>query len=210
MTLDVVDVRNEAVGAVALSDDVFGAPVNAGLIWTSVVHDNALDQRGTHATKTRGRVRGSGRKPWRQKGTGRARAGGARSPLWRGGGTVFGPQPRSHGYRVPRKVSRGALRSALTQKLRDGAITVVDPASVLAFEEPKTKLAIERLAGIGVSRSALIVDVDPDENLRLSMQNVPQIRVLAACRLTARDVLGCGRLVVSRPAVERLSEVLAP
>lgn len=210
MTLDVVDARNEAVGTVALSDDVFGGPVNAGLIWTSVVHQDALDQRGTHATKTRGRVRGSGRKPWRQKGTGRARAGGSRSPLWRGGGTVFGPQPRTHGYRVPRKVSRGALRAALREKLLDDAVTVVDAASVLAFEEPKTKLAVERLAGIGVEGSALVVDIAPDENLRRSIQNVPRVRVLAARRLTARDVLGCGRLVISRPAIERLGEVLAP
>ena len=208
MTLDVVNEQNEKVGSVELSDEVFGGAVNTGLIWESVVHRNALDQQGTHATKTRGRVSGAGAKPWRQKGTGRARVGEVRTPLWRGGGTVFGPQPRSHGYRIPKKVARGALRAALTQKLKDGAVTVVDDASVLTLPEPKTKLAAERLEQLGIGGSAVLVDVSPEENVQLAMRNLPRVRVVDSGRLTARDVMEGGRLVISKRAVERLSEVL--
>ena len=113
MTLDVVDLRNEKVGSLELSDEVFGGRVNTGVIWEAVVHQGACEHRGTHSTKTRGLVSGTGKKPWRQKGTGRARVGEARNPLWRGGGTVFGPQPRSYAYRLPKKVIRGALRARL-------------------------------------------------------------------------------------------------
>ena len=208
MTLDVVNEQNEKVGSVELSDEVFGGAVNTGLIWESVVHRNAEDQQGTHSTKTRGRVRGSGHKPWRQKGTGRARVGDVRTPLWRGGGTVFGPQTRSHGYRIPKKVSRGALRAALTQKLSDGGVTIVDDASVLTLPEPRTKLAAERLEQLGVSGSAVVVDVGPDANVTLAMRNLPRVRVVDSGRLTARDVLGSEQLVISKRAVERLAEIL--
>src|SRR6476661_7495209 len=126
MQIDVVNNNNEKVGALDIRDEVFGGRVNAGLIWESVVHQNAAARRGTHATKTRGLVSGTGKKPWRQKGTGRAQVGEARNPLWRKGGTVFGPQPRSYDYHLPRKVEKGALRAALSQKLQDGAVTVVD------------------------------------------------------------------------------------
>ena len=208
MNIDVVNEQNEKVGSVELSDAVFGGTVNTGLIWEAVVHRNALDQRGTHATKTRGRVRGTGAKPWRQKGTGRARVGDPQTPLWRGGGTVFGPQPRSHGYRLPKKVARGALRAALAQKLRDDGVTVVEDASVLSLDEPKTKLAAERLDQLGINGSAVVVDVSPDENLQLAMRNLPRVRVVDSGRLTARDVMGSNRLVISKRAVERLAEVL--
>ena len=126
MTLDVVNSENEKVGAVDLRDDVFGGRVKTDLIWESVVRANAAERRGTHATKNRALVSGSGKKPWRQKGTGRARVGEIRNPLWRKGGTVFGPQPRSYDYQLPKKVERGALRAALAQKLQDGALVVVD------------------------------------------------------------------------------------
>ncbi len=208
MTLDVVNEQNEKVGSVELSDEVFSGAVNTGLIWESVVHANAEDQRGTHSTKTRGRVRGSGHKPWRQKGTGRARVGEVRTPLWRGGGTVFGPQPRSHGYRMPKKVTRGALRAALTQKLNDGAVTIVEDGTALTLAEPKTKLAAERLEQLGVSGSAVVVDVGPDENVKLATRNLSRVRVVESGRLTARDVLGSRHLVISKRAVERLAEVL--
>src|SRR5262249_22420697 len=121
MQLDVVNNQNQKVGAVDVRDDVFGGRVNAGLIWESVVHANAAERRGTHMTKNRALVSGSGKKPWRQKGTGRARVGEIRNPLWRKGGTVFGPQPRSYDYSVPKKVERGALRAALAAKLQNGA-----------------------------------------------------------------------------------------
>src|SRR6187551_4008138 len=136
MTVDVVNVENKKVGTVSVSDALFGGRVKTDLIHESVVRANAADRRGTHATKTRAMVSGSGKKPWRQKGTGRARVGEIRNPLWRHGGTTFGPQPRSYDYHLPKKVEKGALRAALTQKLRDGAVIVVD---ALTVGEIKTK-----------------------------------------------------------------------
>ena len=133
MTVDVVNAQNEKVGTLDLRDEVFGGRVKADLIWQQVRHEEAGMRRGTHATKTRGLVSGSGRKPWKQKGTGRARVGEIRNPLWRKGGTVFGPQPRDYSYTLPKKVVRGALKAALMQKLRDSAVTVVES---LAFDDP--------------------------------------------------------------------------
>src|SRR5213593_1469725 len=140
MQFDVVDNQNKKVGSVVVKDDVFGGRVNTDLIWESVVHENAAKRRGTHQTKNRANVSGSGKKPWRQKGTGRARVGSIRNPLWRHGGTVFGPQPRSYDYVLPKKVERGALRAALAQKIQQGAVVVVDR---LAVSEVKTKAAAE-------------------------------------------------------------------
>src|SRR6266851_7364571 len=125
MQLDVVNNENEKVGSVDVRDDVFGGRVNTDLMWESVVHANAAERRGTHATKNRALVSGSGKKPWRQKGTGRARVGSSRTPLWRHGGTVFGPQPRSYDFRIPKRAEIGALRAALAQKMKDGALVVV-------------------------------------------------------------------------------------
>src|SRR6266699_5129387 len=130
MTFDIVNHQNEKVGALDVREDVFGGRVNTDLIWASVVHANAAERRGTHATKNRALVSGSGRKPWRQKGTGRARVGEIRNPLWRKGGTVFGPQPRSYEYTLPKKVERGALRAALAQKIQRGELLVVDALGV--------------------------------------------------------------------------------
>ena len=129
MQLDVVNGENKKVGAVDVRDDVFGGRVNTDLIWESVVHANATERRGTHATKNRALVSGSGKKPWRQKGTGRARIGSIRNPMWRHGGTVFGPQPRSYDFALPKKVRRGALRAALADKVQSGALVVVDELS---------------------------------------------------------------------------------
>src|SRR5215217_6988757 len=151
MQIDIVNQQNEKVGSVDLSDEVFGGRVKTDLIHESVVRANAADRRGTHATKTRAMVSGTGKKPWRQKGTGRAQVGEARNPLWRKGGIVFGPQPRSYEYQVPRKVEKGALRAAITQKLRDGAVIVVDALSVT---EIKTKAAVEMLHKLGVDNGA--------------------------------------------------------
>lgn len=205
MTLDVVNEQNEKVGALDLDDNVFSGRVHTGLIWESVVHQHACERRGTHSTKTRGRVSGSGRKPWRQKGTGRARVGDVRDPLWRTGGTVFGPQPRSYAYRLPKKVVRAALKAALRQKLRDNAVTVLD---VLAVREPKTKLAVELLGRLGVASKAILVDVRPDINLARAARNMPGVRVVASGRLTARDVIDAGRLVATKDAVGHLARVL--
>ena len=208
MTLDVVNSKNEKVDSVELSDDLFGGVVNKALIWESVVHQNATDRRGTHATKTRGLVQGSGRKLWRQKGTGRARVGDIRNPLWRAGGTVFGPQPRNYGYRFPKKMIRGALRAALSQKIKDGAVMVVDGPSTLVIDEPRTKLAAERLSQLGVSGRTVLVDVSPDHNLELAVQNLPRVQVIETARLTARDVVGAKSVVLSKAAVEHLAQVV--
>ena len=205
MQLDVVNSENQKVGAVDVSDDVFGGRVNTDLVWESVVRANAGQRRGTHATKNRALVSGSGKKPWRQKGTGRARVGEIRNPLWRKGGTVFGPQPRSYAFSVPKKVERGALRAALGQKLRDGHVVVVES---LAASEAKTKAAAALLARLGVSGKAVLIDVAPDENLALSVRNLPGVNLVPAGRVTARDVANADRVVATKGALEKLQEAL--
>ena len=206
MTLDVVNAQNEKVGSVDVRDDVFGGLVKTDLIWESVVRENASRRRGTHATTNRSAVAGSGKKPWKQKGTGRARVGEVRNPLWRKGGTVFGPQPRSYEYALPRKVERGALRAALAQKLADGAVTVVD---ALTASETKTKAAAEMLRGLGAAGKTLLLDVSVDDKLALSVRNIEGVRFLLSNRVTARDIMHAGRIIATRAAVERLQEVLA-
>jgi len=209
MTVDVVNQQNEKVGSVDLRDEVFGGRVKTDLIHTSVVRSNAAERRGTHATKTRGLVSGSGKKPWRQKGTGRARVGEIRNPLWRKGGTVFGPQPRSYDYQLPKKVEKGALRAALAQKLQAGEVIVVDAFSVADI---KTKAAVEMLRRLGVEGGrkgkALIVDVKPEDKLALSVRNIDGVRLLASNRIVARDIADTRRLVPTRAALEKLQEVL--
>jgi large subunit ribosomal protein L4 len=205
MTVDVVNQQNVKVGSLDLRDDVFGGRVKTDLIHESVVHANAAERRGTHATKTRGLVSGTGKKPWRQKGTGRAQVGEARNPLWRKGGTVFGPQPRSYDYALPRKVEKGALKAALTQKLKDGAVTVVD---ALAVSEIKTKAASALLKGLGVDGKALLVDVKPEDKLTLSVRNIEGVRILPSNRVSARDVMNTRRVVLTKAAIEKLQEVL--
>ncbi len=205
MTVDVVNVQNEKVGSVDLQDEVFGGRIKTDLIHESVVCANASERRGTHATKTRGLVSGSGKKPWRQKGTGRARVGEIRNPLWRKGGTVFGPQPRSYEYQLPKKVEKGALRAALAQRLRDGAVIVVDALSVSGI---KTKAAAELLKRLGIEGKALLVDLKPEEKLSLSVRNLSGVRLVASGRVSARDVMNTGRVVLTRAAIERLQEVL--
>jgi large subunit ribosomal protein L4 len=211
MQIDVVNVENQKIGSVDLSDEVFGGRVKTDLIHESVVRANAAERRGTHATKTRALVSGSGKKPWRQKGTGRARVGEIRNPLWRKGGTTFGPQPRSYEYQLPKKVEKGALRAALTQKLRDGEVTVVDTLSVA---EIKTKAAAEMLRRLGIDGGAkrasrvLLVDVKPEDKLSLSVRNIEGVRMLASNRVSARDVVNSRHLVMTRAAIEKLQEAL--
>ena len=205
MTVDVVNQQNVKVGSVDLRDDVFGGRIKTDLIHESVVRANAADRRGTHATKTRAMVSGSGKKPWRQKGTGRARVGEIRNPLWRKGGTTFGPQPRSYEYQLPRKVEKGALRAALAQKLRDGDVVVVDALSV---GEIKTKAAAEMLLRLGVERRALLVDIKPEDKLTLSVRNLEGIRLLPSNQVSARDVMNARRVVLTQAALEKLQDVL--
>jgi len=206
MQLDVVNSNNEKVGALDLNDEVFGARVNTELIWESVVRANAAARQGTHATKNRSRVSGGGKKPYKQKGTGRAQAGSTRSPLWRHGGTVFGPQPRSYEYRLPKKVERGALRAALAQKLQEGSLIVVE---TLTAGETKTKAAVEMLKKLGVTGKAVLIDLAVDEHLGRSVRNMPGIAFLESRRLTARDVIHATRVVATRGALEKLQEALA-
>jgi large subunit ribosomal protein L4 len=205
MTVDVVNAQNEKVGSLDLREEVFGGRVKTDLIHESVVRANAAERRGTHATKNRAAVSGSGKKPWRQKGTGRARVGEIRNPLWRKGGTVFGPQPRSYEYQLPKKVEKGALRAALSQRLRDGAVIVVDALSV---GEIKTKAAAEMLKRLGVNGKTLLVDVKPEDRLALSVRNIEGVRLLASNRVCARDVMDTRRVVLTRAALEKLQEAL--
>jgi large subunit ribosomal protein L4 len=206
MQLDVVNSENQKVGAVDIRDEVFGGRVNADLMWESVVSANASERRGTHATKNRALVSGSGKKPWRQKGTGRARVGSVRTPLWRHGGTVFGPQPRSYAYALPKKAERGALRAALSAKLQAGELVVVDE---LTAAEIKTKAAAELLARLGVTGKAVLVDVALDENFSRSVRNIPGVSLVASARLTARSVIDAARVVATKGAIEKLQETLS-
>jgi large subunit ribosomal protein L4 len=203
----VLNTDNETVREIQLSPTVFAGRVNGHLVYEAVKHYRAGARRGTHKTKTRGEVAGSGRKPWRQKGTGRARVGEARTPLWRHGGTVFGPQPRDYSYSMPKKARAAALRSALTQRLQEGALKVVEGFGV---EEPKTKVLQGVLATLGIEGKAVIVDHEPADGLVLSGRNLPGVRVIADTHLTAYDALDCVHLLLSQEAVEKLEERLAP
>jgi large subunit ribosomal protein L4 len=205
MQLDVVNSSNEKVGTVDVNDTVFGGRVNGGLIWESVVHANAAKRQGTHATKNRANVSGSGKKPWRQKGTGRARVGEIRNPLWRKGGTVFGPQPRSYDYALPKKVERGALRAALAEKVGAGQIVIVD---ALSASEIKTRSAAAMLKKLGVEGKAVLIDVALDDKLARSVRNLPGIALVASGRVTARDVANADRVITTRGAFEKLQEAL--
>jgi large subunit ribosomal protein L4 len=206
MQLDIVNNENKKTGSVELRDDVFGGRVNTDLMWESVVHANAAERRGTHQTKNRANVSGSGKKPWRQKGTGRARVGSIRNPLWRHGGTVFGPQPRSYDFKIPKKVERGALRAALADKLKTGDVVVVD---ALTAADVKTKAAAALLKGWNVTGRAVLIDVAVDEKLSRSVRNIPGVSFVPSARLTARDVINAVHVVATRGALEKLQEALA-
>jgi large subunit ribosomal protein L4 len=209
-TLDVVNDKNEKVGTIDVSDEVFGGRPNLDLVWSSVVRDNAAARRGTHATKNRANVSGSGKKPWRQKGTGRARVGEIRNPLWRKGGTVFGPQPRSYEFSVPRKVERGALVAALAQKIQDGALLVVDR---FGLDEPKTKAAAEMVSRWhGDEKAArgaktLLVDVAVDTGFERAVRNLAGVTLVSSSRVRARDIMDTRRVVVTKAAMERLAAI---
>jgi large subunit ribosomal protein L4 len=205
MTLDIVNSENQKVGAVDVRDELLGGHVNGSLVWESVVHANASERRGTHKTKNRANVSGSGKKPWRQKGTGRARVGEIRNPLWRKGGTVFGPQPRSYDFKLSKKVEIGALRAALAEKVGEARVVVVD---ALAVSEAKTKAAAALLKRLGVERSAVVIDVEPDEALVRSLRNIPGVQLVASRRVAARDIARAERVVVTKAAFDKLQEAL--
>ena len=206
-TVDVVDLNNQKVSEVELADDVFGAPVNESLLYEAVRQFQASSRRGTHATKVRREVSGSGKKLWKQKGTGRARIGSVRSPLWRHGGTVHGPQPRSYEYPFPRKKLLGALRSALAAKLADGKLTVVDS---LEIKDAKTKLYFQALGKLGVTRSALIVENGKTLTPALvkGARNLENVELVLNNEVHPYDLLRYDRAIFSKAAIEQLADAL--
>jgi large subunit ribosomal protein L4 len=201
-TIDIHDLSGAKVGTLELADEVFGA-VNEDLLWEAVKHYRAGQRAGTHATKNRWRVSGSGKKLWKQKGTGRARIGSIRSPLWRHGGTVHGPQPRSYDYAFPRKKLWGALRAALAAKYADGKLIVVN---TLAVNEPKTKLFREALDKLKVDKTALIVEVanHGNRNLELSSRNIQGLELIASNDVHPYHLLRYDRAIFSQAALEKL------
>ncbi|MBC8291537.1 MAG: 50S ribosomal protein L4 [Proteobacteria bacterium] len=201
----VVDSSNKEVSRLSLPR-AFSSRVNDYLMFDQVLAQRASNRAGTAATKTRGKIRGGGAKPWKQKGTGRARAGSSRSPIWRGGGTIFGPQPRSFGYRLPRKARRAALASALSQKARDGQVKVVDNFS---FEAPCTKQMKELLNSLSVSGSVLVVLAEMDANVALSARNLRGVSVVLVDGVNVYDLLKHETLLLAPAAVEAIERRLA-
>jgi large subunit ribosomal protein L4 len=206
-TVKVRNLKNEEVGEVELSDAVFDAPLNEGLIHAAVRNFMANARQGTSATKTRGDVAGSGRKLWKQKGTGRARIASLRSPLWKGGGNVHGPQPRDWSYNMPRKMRQGALRSALSERVREGRVLLIDS---WALDKPKTKEFIASLKELGLEGKTLIVDSLDNENLLLSTRNVQSAKVVNSFALNIYDLLYHEKLIISEAAVKELEQLLGP
>ncbi|MHB1525119.1 MAG: 50S ribosomal protein L4 [Candidatus Dormibacteria bacterium] len=192
-------------GSVELPEAVFGGEVNMPVLHQAVVRQLAGARQGTHDTKTRGEVSGGGRKPYRQKGTGRARQGSIRAPHWRGGGTVFGPTPRSHALAMPRKQRRLALRSALSAKAADGTIQVTVE---FEYTAPKTRQLAAFLEKVGAGRRVLLVLAEHSENLELSARNIPQVKVVLASNLSVRDVLIADTMIFTEAALERVREHL--
>lgn len=203
----VMDAQSGSRAERVLSDDVFGVSPNRHLLYEAVKHYRALRHRGTHATKNRALVSGGGKKPWRQKGTGRARVGSSRNPLWRKGGTVFGPETRSYAYKLNGKVQRGALRSALSLRVKEDAVSI---ATGLDLEKPSTKTLKTKLESLGVLPGrVLVVDDNPSEALYLSARNLPRVDVRSVAALHTYDVLAARRVLLSERAASKLEEKLA-
>lgn len=199
------NIKGDQVGEVDLKDEVFGIEVNEAVIHDAIVMQQANQRQGNASTKTRAEVSGGGRKPWRQKGTGRARAGSSRSPIWKGGGITFGPRPRSYAYSLPKKVRRLALKSALSSKVLDGNIVVLE---ALNFEEPKTKDMVQILSNFKI-RKALLVTANIDENVEKSARNIEGIKPLQATGLNVLDILAHEKIVITKEAIAKVEEVLA-
>lgn len=198
--------KGDQVGEVELNDAVFGIEPNEAVVHEAVVMQLASLRRGTHSVKSRGEVQGGGRKPWKQKGTGRARAGTSRSPLWRKGGVIFGPKPRDYSYHIPRKKARLAVRSVLSAKVRDGEIIVLDQ---FTFTEPQTKQMVEVLANLKVAEKALVVTADLDVNVEKSARNIPGVKPLSAEGINVYDLVNYDKLLITKDAVARIEEVLS-
>jgi large subunit ribosomal protein L4 len=203
--VDVFDLTSTKVGEVELADDVFAVEVNQALLYEAVRQYNASRRSGTAKTKTRHEVAGSGKKLWKQKGTGRARTGSIRSPLWRHGGTTHGPQPRDYSYALPKKMMLGALRSALTAKLRDGELAVI---SAFTLADPKTKTMQNTLAKMEANRKVLIVDNDENRNLDLGARNLPGVTVLTSREVNVYHLLDAHKVFLTKAVAERYSASL--
>ena len=211
-TVKVRNLKNKEVGEVTLNDAVFGVELNEALIHAAVMNYQANGRQGTSATKTRGNVSGSGRKLWKQKGTGRARIASIRSPLWKGGGNVHGPQPRDWSYQMPKKMRRGALRSALSERLREGNLLIIDE---FTFKSPKTSEFVSTVSGLALATSkkpvkTLIVDSLDNLNLILSSRNVEKTKVTNSFGLNIYDIIYHEKLLISQAALEELTSLLDP
>ncbi|MDQ0177357.1 50S ribosomal protein L4 [Bacillus chungangensis] len=193
------------VGEIDLKDTIFGIEPNNHILFEAIVMQRASLRQGSHKVKNRSEVSGGGRKPWRQKGTGRARQGSIRSPQWRGGGTVFGPVPRSYSYKLPKKVRRLAIKSALSTKVLEENIIVLD---ALTLDAPKTKEMVNVLKNLSVDKKALIVTEAIDDNIALSARNIPGITVVSAAGVNVLDVIAHEKLIMTKAAVEKVEEVL--
>jgi large subunit ribosomal protein L4 len=204
--VEIKDLAGKKVGSSDLADGVFGIEPNTFAVHQVVRSQQAARRAGTHSTLTRGKVSGGGKKPWRQKGTGRARQGSTRSPQWAGGGVVFGPHPRSYGFKVPNKVVKLAMRSALSAKLADEVLYVVD---AFAFEKPSAKQAAELLKTLGITGRVTVVVPDDDVNAILSFRNLPKVRVIAASEANTYDLVDNTALLFSKSALEWLEGVLS-
>lgn len=202
--LKLIDQTGKDAGEVTLNDNVFGIETNENVVFDAVIRQRAGMRQGTHATKNRSAVRGGGKKPWRQKGTGRARQGSIRAPQWRGGGTVFGPTPRSYAYSLPRKVRRLAIKSVLSQKLQDNNLIVLDQ---LSLDAPKTKEFKAVLGNLNVDSKVLVVS--DNENVQLSARNLENVKVVPVNGLNVVDAVNYDKLILTQDAVKRIEEVLA-
>ena len=205
-TVAVYTIDGKQTSDLELNESVFGVEVNEALLHQAVVMQMAAQRLGTHATKTRGMVRGGGRKPWKQKGTGRARSGSTRSPIWVGGGTVFGPTPRSYAFRMPRKQRRLAIKCALSDKVQSGDFVVLEN---LDFAAPKTKDVVKLMNDFSVEKKVLFITADEAENVEKSSRNIPGVKAISSCGLNVYDILNHNKLFITKDAITRIEEVLA-
>ena len=202
----VYDMNGTQVGDMELNDNVFGIKPNKAVLYDFVKMQMANKRAGTASSKTRAEIRGGGKKPWRQKGTGKARAGSSRSPIWKGGGIIFGPRTRDFSYRLPKKVRRLAMRSALSSKVQEDSIIILDK---LSFEQPKTKLMIQVLNNLDINNKTLIVTADGNENTYRSARNIPGVKSLKADFVNVYDLLKYDTLLITKEAIEMVEEVFA-
>ena len=200
------DITGSQIGDVELRDDIFGVEINTHVMYEAVKNYLANQRQGTQSAKTRAEVRGGGRKPWRQKGTGRARQGSIRSPQWKGGGVVFAPKPRDYSYKLPKKIKRLALKSALSSKVQDQEIIVVDK---LVLDKPKTKEMVKVLSNLKAGKKTLVVIPERDETVILAARNIPGVKTAYVNTINVYDILNCDSFLITRDAVNKVEEVYA-